>query len=231
MMKSLFQLFRRSCSYLFPWLIEQRAGFVSPFLEVWLINGAHHLNTKKANYSFGSLHAVFATVFNKFKVKDRNIKTVLILGFGTGSVASILIDDYKLNCSMEAVELDPVVVELGKKYFNVDRFNTLNLKCEDALSFINNNGNIYDLVVVDLFIDLDVPEKFRSQAFISGLKNALSPNGVLFFNSIPYSNPSDAATLHLQAELRNIFGSVLTEKLTLPDTGNWVFVCENKKAP
>lgn len=217
--------FSRICSYLFPWLVEQRVGGISPFLEVWLIDGKYQLNTKKANYSFGNLHTVFASVFKKRNIAQQIVNEVLVLGFGSGSVASILQEEQGIVCAITAVEKDPVVIELGHTYFDIDRFKHLKLICDDALSFVQNDHGSYDLIVVDLFIDLDVPPGFYDEKFLFALHRLLKENGFLYFNSIPYSAALEDQVNVLEQRMRLIFRQVEIEKLTIEGTGNWVFVC------
>lgn len=217
---------RHVCSYLFPWLVEQRVGGISPFLEVWLIDGKYHLNTQKANYSFGSLHTVFSMVFNKRNIKERNPDAVLMLGFGTGSVASILQEEYQMSCKITAVDKDPVVIELGHKYFNIDRFKDLKVICEDGYDFVQRCQDTFDLIVVDIFVDLDVPSCFNDELFLQALNRLLSDKGTLFFNKIPYSSESIVETDVLHERLKKIFRYTEVDKVTIENTGNWVFVCE-----
>ena len=217
---------KKACSYVFPWLIEKRTDGISRLLEVWLINGNYHLNTRHANYSFGSLHAVFKCVLDRHKNAVMQRKKVLILGFGCGSVAHILQEDYHLNCAITAIDIDPVVLELGYKYFNVSKYKNLNLICKDANGFMQENSEKFDLIVVDLFLDLDVPVQFGQNGFLLNLKSALTSDGILFFNKIPYTPAAEAETLALEMALKQLFGTVVTEKITLPNTGNWVFVCK-----
>lgn len=79
------------------------------------------LNARFANYSFGMLHEMFINTFKKIKLQHRNIKEALLLGFGAGSFASILTDDYRMNCHITAVEKDRLVIEIGRKYFDTGR--------------------------------------------------------------------------------------------------------------
>ena len=225
-MNKVVQFCHTACSYIFPWLVAKRTDGVSPLLEVWLIDGTYQLNTRNANYSFGSLHTVFKYVFDLHKVADLGIENALLLGFGTGSVAHILQEEYHLNCGITGIDIDPVVLELGYKYFNVSKYRNLNLICTDASVFMNLNTEKFDLIVVDLFLDLEVPAIFSQTDFLLTLKNALSRDGILFFNKIPYTTASEKETLALEMGLKQVFKSVVTEKITLPNTGNWVFVCK-----
>ena len=75
---------------------------------------------------------MFRKAFSRFNIRERDISNALILGFGTGSVASILCDEYKKDVYLTGVEKDPVVIDLAKKYFHIDRYKNLSLHIEDA---------------------------------------------------------------------------------------------------
>jgi spermidine synthase len=121
------------------------------------------------------------------KVKERHIDSALILGFGAGSIVSILQEEYQLDCRITAIEYDPVILELGQKYFNTQRFSNLNIQLTDAYDFVLNNDAIYDLIAFDVYIDDSIPDKFETIEFLNALKNRLSKNGMLVFNKDTHS--------------------------------------------
>ena len=63
-------------SYVYPLIVEQCSGNVSPYLEVNLVNGKYVLDTAKVNYSYGSLYKIFDQTFHKFNLKSRD--TILL---------------------------------------------------------------------------------------------------------------------------------------------------------
>ena len=69
---------------------------VNGILEVWYISGKYQLDSDNSNYSFGSLHRLFQQVFLKVGLKERNPENLLLLGFGAGSVVSIIRDELKM---------------------------------------------------------------------------------------------------------------------------------------
>jgi len=103
-------------------VVEQCVGEVSPYLEVNLINGKYSLDTSKVNYSYGSLYRIFDQTFLKFNLKAHEVKSVLVLGFGAGSVASLLAEKYCTGCEITGIERDQVVINLANKYFELNRF-------------------------------------------------------------------------------------------------------------
>ena len=175
---------RKFFSYVVGELIEKRPSSVSGELEVWYQNGKHVLHSPDANYSFDTLHRVFQKAFEKLQVKKRNPKTVLILGFGAGSVASILCDELSLNPEITGVELDPEVIALARKYFNIDRFEKLTIHVADAIEFMASCHAKFDLVVSDVFVDKDVPEKVLSPSYVKQLLHVTSTGGMGVMNII-----------------------------------------------
>lgn len=174
-------------SYLGGRLVEQVDSKINGQLFVYHINGKYLLNTQHGNYSYGPLHHGFRKVFDKLKVKERPIEKALLLGFGAGSIVSILQEEYKLNCHITAIEYDPVILELGQKYFNSQRFRNLDIHLTDACDFVLNNDDTYDLIAFDVYIDDQIPGKFETAAFISALKTRLAKNGMLVFNKDTHS--------------------------------------------
>lgn len=175
---------KRFLSYLFPVAIEKRIGSYLPIIEVNLRNGKYILDGDNVNYSFGSLHDLFLQTLTQFKIKEKPIKNVLILGFGAGSIAQILREEFQMNCFITGIEVDSVMLELAYKYFNLSSYKDIEILCDDADEFIHRDNNMYDLIIVDLFVERRVPKKFMKPEFLLEIKYHLSPNGFLFFNRV-----------------------------------------------
>lgn len=198
----------RILSYLTGQLIEKRASAVSGELEVWYQNGRYVLHSPDANYSFDTLHRVFQKAFRKLKVKDRNPKKVLILGFGAGSVASILHDELNLSPEITGVEYDPEVIALAYKYFSVDEIDRLTLVREDAAEFIHHCYDRFDLVVSDVFVDKEVPKHILSEEYGEQLVRVTSSDGIGMMNMIAETRQQreqiEQVKKHLQSAGANV---------------------------
>lgn len=153
-------------------------------LKIVLNFGKLELNSGKANYSFGNLHKVFQKVFSRTELSKKNIKSALILGFGTGSIAHILRHELKMNCHITGVEIDSEVIKLAHQYFKLASIDNCEIFEQDAQEYIHITKNKYDLIVVDVFNEIEVPDKFRTASFIEALKNCLSPLGLVYFNFV-----------------------------------------------
>lgn len=179
------RIFKQYLSYVFPIVEFKGAGEKHAELEVCWCNGRKILNTKNANYSFGSLHQIFKQAFHYFKLKLYPPDVVLILGFGAGSVYQILRDNYKFNGNVIGVEHDSKIIELAYRYFNVSNdSHYLKLVHKDAGNYLIHKTQQFDYIIVDLFGDLVVPREFLSENFIAHLIYHLKKGGKIFFNLI-----------------------------------------------
>jgi spermidine synthase len=210
-------------SFFLERVVESTSSEINPCLEVWYVYGKYTLNTDKANYSYGSLHNVLTKAFRFLKIGDRSIENVLVLGFGAGSAVSILLEDYKMDCKITAVEKDPVVIRLANKYFNIDRFTGLELVCDDAYEYVQHSKNTFDLILVDVFIDIEVPACFEEEIFLKALKSRMSENSVLLFNHVCHTKESTQAT----KDLARIMDVVIGETKIMQIGGNMMLIYYN----
>ncbi len=175
--------FQKFLSYLFPVLIERRTGELSHDLSVYLHRGKLKLYSEETNYSFGQLHVVFQKALRNFKYQETNTSKILILGFGAGSIASILRNEMHIDVPIVGVEKDATVIRLYEKYFSPALFSVYVIE-EDALSYVKNYSELFDLILVDIFIDRTVPSFCYEQEFIVNLNRILTKSGTVVFNTI-----------------------------------------------
>lgn len=220
---------KRFLSYLFPVAIEKRKGSYLPIIEVNLRNGKYILDGESVNYSFGSLHDLFLQALTQFKIKERPIKNVLILGFGAGSVARILREEFQMNCFITGIEVDSVMLELANKYFNLSSYKNIEIVCDDADEFIRRDNNMYDLIIVDLFVESRVPKKFMKPEFLYAIKDHLSPEGFLFFNRLNENAFQQEETKNLINTMNTVMnGTAEMVNFHQNETDNVILVHQNR---
>ena len=153
-------------------------------LTVSYENGVQVLNTDLANYSFGSLSRLFRKIFSLLGPSLKDRKSVLILGAGAGSVIALLHQHGLTEVPVTAVEHDPMVIKIARRHFGMDQWKNVTLVEKDALAFMNENSCLYDLLIIDLFRDLTVPDVFLTTTFFELVSHALTGGGILVFNII-----------------------------------------------
>lgn len=181
-MDELKRRFRKLRSYLGEVVVERVESQKNGVLEVCLYRGRYVLNSQNANYSYAGLHKLFQKVFRKIKLTNRKIRNVLLLGLGAGSVVHILRKEYDINAPINAVEYGEDVLRLGKKYFNTDTWEDLQVHNMDAGKYVKEAETTFDLVVIDLFDDNRVPPQFFNLSFLTQVSGLVASGGVLVFN-------------------------------------------------
>lgn len=171
---------KKILSYAWP-VTKQISSKINGTLEITWFNGKKLLDSKNANYSYGPLQKVLTYGLSKINIlPDTNI---LLLGLGGGSIIQPLRKQFNSNGKITAVEIDPVVIDIAQSEFNVSSSNNLEIVCANALSFVKKCENKYGLIIVDIFVDTEVPKDFYLFNFWNALVKILKPNGTILFNA------------------------------------------------
>lgn len=176
-------LLKKFFSYFYPLILKTYHSDFSGQIELSLQNGKLVVDSANANYSYGLLHELFQEVLREFDLNRKDLK-VLILGFGAGSIAKILLKEKKLNIELTGVEIDPVMLEIYEKHFKINSSSSINLYQDNALNFLEKNTQLFDFILVDIFKDLNVPEDLLQIDFIQALKKTCKENGGIAMNTM-----------------------------------------------
>ena len=106
---------------------------------------------------------------------------VLILGLGGGTIAKILTNKYD-SLKIKGVEIDPTIVELGKKYFYLDE--SMDITVEDAGTYIGKDPSEYGVICVYLFFRDKSSNLLDSSKFLNEVRKHLKKDGLVIINKI-----------------------------------------------
>jgi spermidine synthase len=201
------RLLYRLLSHLQPVRLERAEGRHGP-LELACEQGRPVVNSAGANQSFGSLHRVWRDALDHFVPHGRPPRQVPVVGLGAGSVVHILRAERGIDAAITAVEDDTLMVRWGRTHFGLSAWPHLTLLEADAREALAGLKDRYDLVLVDLFTDLDVPERAGTDAFLDLLRTCTAEGGLLLFNTIPHDPMGRATSERIGAGLRLRFGRV-----------------------
>lgn len=133
--------------------------------KIWDWGWKPYVTTGVLTQSGGLINDLWKPVIRNWKLE---IRSCLILGLATGTLASIIAKKYK-GIKITGVEIDPVMIEIGKKFFDLDKIPNLKIIIKDASSYLLNAGS-YDLILVDLYIGDKPPKFIYSHAFLKKIK-------------------------------------------------------------
>ena len=194
-------MFKKILSYLYPITIYNKPSVISKSIEVTLYNGKMLLNTKNTNYSYGSLQVILKKgLLDIGKAEINSMESILILGVAGGSVVQTLVTDFSFTKNITGVELDKEIIDVANSYFNLDKISNFKCIIADAEQFVNTDANHYDLIVIDIFKDTEMPAFLFEKNFITNCKKLLNKNGYILFNTMHLNkNVIDKYLLHFDS--------------------------------
>jgi len=114
---------------------------------------------------------------------------VLILGMGGGTISHLISRNYP-NTEIISVEYDEVMIDIAKKFFNIDSIPNHRIINDDALRVVIEPENYeislgsLDVLIVDIFNGDKFPDLGKTGNFITAIKKLVKPGGFLVFNRI-----------------------------------------------
>ena len=105
---------------------------------------------------------------------------VLIIGLGAGTASKQITECYG-PVEIDGVEIDPAIVDLGRKLFEMTEPN-LRVHVTDGRAFLASAREPYDWVIVDAYQGSDIPFHLTTKEFFKELRGHMSPGGVLSVN-------------------------------------------------
>ncbi|NTW25505.1 MAG: methyltransferase domain-containing protein [Lentimicrobium sp.] len=204
-MKHAKDTFRYLSSFASEQVISSYESKFGPEIEVCLINGRYQINAGSVNYSYGPLHDAFRRYFNLDPPVPGVDKPVLILGFGGGSIATILRRERELPNPITGVELDEMMLRAGSEHFGIDKIANLSIIQGDAFEYIKQCREKFSLIITDIYIDDIIPAVFEQREFLTEARRCLLPGGKLVFNKLLDDVNKDSALRALEAIFSDLF--------------------------
>lgn len=178
-------MLKRLLSFFIPINIYKKNSSVSKKLEVTWNNGQLVLDSKNTNYSYGSLQRILRKGLKYIGFERiRGFKNILVLGVAGGSVIKTLSEEIEFKGQITGVEIDPAVIEIANTYFDLDKIQNLELVNDDAFEFVLKTKEKYDLIIIDIFKDTEMPNFLFEEFFINRINLLLNVNGFILFNTM-----------------------------------------------
>lgn len=136
-------------------------------------------------------------------------RRVLFIGVGGGSIPKRLRHDFP-DTTIDAVDIDPVVLDVAQRFFGVPRDGRLRLYAEDGRLFLQKGGEAYDVVFLDAYNSDTIPFHLTTLEFYQELQQRLAPDGIVVSNIIgalvgPRSRLFHAMARTMRAAFRQIY--------------------------
>ncbi len=110
-------------------------------------------------------------------------RRALVIGLGGGSVVKRMWRDYP-GMHLDAIEIDPEVVEVARSLFAVPDDDRIRVYVQDGRAFMRSCPYTYDIIIIDAFDDDRIPRRLLTEEFLRECRDRLAPGGVVAYNVI-----------------------------------------------
>ncbi|RPI65406.1 MAG: hypothetical protein EHM47_18790, partial [Ignavibacteriales bacterium] len=148
---------------------------------------------------------------------------MLLIGLGGGSVFKSFYND---NWDVDVVEIDPVVTEVGKKYFSLPPDFTINHY--DGREFLGKTEKVYDVIILDAFGSSSVPFHLTTVESFTLAKSRLKNEGLIAVN-IEAVGWNDIIVNSIAATLKEVFINITVLPISEPPNtlGNVIIIASD----
>ncbi len=110
-------------------------------------------------------------------------KDMLMLGGGTFTVPQHLAVTYPAS-HIDVVEIDPKLETIAKQYFGYKDRSNVTIIADDARTYSNKTTKQYDIIMVDVYSNIDVPFTFTTREYGRAIHRMLRPGGIVAVNMV-----------------------------------------------
>ncbi len=187
-------------SYLFPRTLLVTSSPYNTHIRVNEHMGKLKLLVNGSPQSGTSIDTLWKCAFRQFHIDLLKPKTALVLGLGGGTVLPML-GALSPGIRITCVEIDPIMIDIAKRYFHVGRIPSCRILEGDARSYVAARPSRVDLAVVDVFSGFTIPAFVEDPEFWKDLMGCVVPGGCIVLNylrELEYKQKADKLLTMLQ---------------------------------
>jgi spermidine synthase len=111
------------------------------------------------------------------------VRSMLIIGLGGASAPKRLWRDHP-GLQLDVVELDPVVVDVARRWFKLPTDPRLSIHTGDGRRFLAETNRRWDVIALDAYFEDGIPFHLTTREFVEQARERLAPGGVILMNVI-----------------------------------------------
>jgi spermidine synthase len=108
-------------------------------------------------------------------------RRMLVVGVGGGTLPMTL-HRYYPETRIDAVDIDPAVLDVARKFFGFRESAHLRAHAADGRKYIEQVTEPYELVYLDAFGASSIPEHLTTKEFLEAVRAAVAPGGAVVAN-------------------------------------------------
>lgn len=154
------------------------------------INGeAHSIGATRGSWREAEAECWGAIASPPFPLPDR--PEVLMLGLGGGTALRLIVER-RAPRAVTAVELDPAVVDIARRFFGLDELREVEVVVADAraaMEALRARGASFDLLVDDVYYHVTTAGAEPGRSVLGLMTGLVRPGGTIVFNR-PVDDPA-----------------------------------------
>jgi spermidine synthase len=187
------QLLEQATSEYNTIMVTERGSIRTMYFEV---DGTRYIESRWDMDHPGSLDLDYSrTMMAGFLVQPAP-KRFMMMGLGGGQISNYLFERFP-ELEIDAVDIDPEVVRLARKYFGVPDNPRYRTHVGDGRLYIESATTPWDLIMLDAFRGVFVPYHLKTREAYQACLAKLTPGGVVVANlhNLTRMYPHDRETL------------------------------------
>jgi spermidine synthase len=162
----------------------------------FVVDGTRYIESRWDMDNPGSLDLDYSrTMMAGFLIQPEP-KRFMMMGLGGGQISNYLFERFP-GLEIDAVDIDPEVVRLARKYFGVPDNPRYRTHVGDGRLYIEKSEQPWDLIMLDAFRGVFVPYHLKTKEAYQACLDKLTPGGVVVANlhNLTRMYPHDRQTL------------------------------------
>ncbi|HVU10419.1 MAG TPA: fused MFS/spermidine synthase, partial [Phototrophicaceae bacterium] len=181
-----------------------------------------HSQWNATNYEYGRTWDFFlaAPYFNAPPFTTSDVHGLAIIGLAGGTIARQYSHVYP-TLPIDGIEIDPGIIEAGKKYFGLDEMPNLNIYVEDGRYELNKLNHKYTVVGIDAYRPPYIPFHLTTVEFFQQIRAHLEDDGAVVVN-VGRTSTDRRLVDAITATLHEVFPSIYA--MDVPNSFNTILV-------
>lgn len=149
----------------------------------FVVDGVYYIESRLDRSHPKSLDLDYTRTMMAGFVMQPRPKRLLMIGFGGGQISNYLFERVP-GLEIDGVDIDPEVIRLARKYFDVPRSPRYRTHAADGRLFVEKAPKEpgWDMILLDAFRGVFVPLHLKTREYYQALLDHLSPRGVVVAN-------------------------------------------------
>ena len=151
--------------------------------------------------------------------QHKNPKRVLLI---SGGISGTLTEILKYNVEVDYVELDPMIIDIGKRFTTTLNRENINVITTDGRLYVKTTKKNYDVVILDISDPTTAQlNRFYTLEFFEDLKTILNPDGVVSLSISSSENYMNVEIRKLNSAIYKTLNAVFKNIIIIPGDKNY----------